>query len=153
MMSGSWQFSAEMCCPLLHTGVGLTRGLVIVSDTFRDAFSGSLVLVHLSRSFRIDEENYYDLRLSTKPLARNTIDQPVTRPINSINAVHLSLRYARSLAPLVGTLPDWEIVLYFFRVDKQQSEPTYYQYDTYSGAKVLMGPRPPPSPHRFRGIP
>ena len=53
------------------------------------------------------------------PPARDTIGQPVTRPIDNINAVYLAVRYARSLAPLVGTLPDWEIVLYFFRVDKQ----------------------------------
>ena len=43
----------------------------------------------------------------------------VTRPIDIINPVHLSVRYAGSLAPLVGTLSDWQIVLYFYRVDKQ----------------------------------
>ena len=118
MMSGSWQVAAEMCCPLQHTGLGIIRGLAIVSDTFRDAFSGSSVLAHLGRSFRIDEENYYGLRLSTKPLARDTIGQPVSRPIDNINSIHLAVRYAGTLAPLVGGLPDWEICLYFYRVDK-----------------------------------
>jgi hypothetical protein len=86
---------------------------------FRDAYSGSSVIAHLGRSFRIEEENYYGLRLSTNPLARDTIGQPVTRPIDNINAMHLAVRYAGTLAPLVGTLLDWEIVLYFYRVDKQ----------------------------------
>jgi hypothetical protein len=80
--------------------------MVLVSDTCRGTYSGSSVLAHLGRSLRIDEENYYGLRLSTKPLARNTIGQPVTRPIANINALHLVVRYAGSLAPLVGTLPD-----------------------------------------------
>ena len=119
MMSGSWHVAAEMCCPLLHTGIGFTRGLAVVSDTFRDAYSSSSVIAHLGRSFRIDGENYYGLRLITKPLARDAIGQPVTRPIYNINDVHLAVRYAGTLAPLVGTLPDWEIELYFFRVDKQ----------------------------------
>ena len=118
MMSGSWHVAAEMCCPLLHTGLGITRGLVAVSDTFRDAYSGSSVLAHLGRSFRVDEENYYGLRLTTKPLARDTIGQPVSWPIYDINSVHLAVRYAGTLAPLVGGLPDWEVCLYFYRVDK-----------------------------------
>jgi hypothetical protein len=29
------------------------------------------------------------------------------------------VRYAGTLAPLVGTIPDWEIVLYFYRANKQ----------------------------------
>ena len=77
MTSGWWQVAAETCCPLLHTGIGFTRGLVSVSDTFRDAYSGSSVLAHLCRSFRVDEENYYGIRLSTKSLARDIIGQPV----------------------------------------------------------------------------
>jgi hypothetical protein len=119
MMSGTWQIAAETCCPILHTGIGFTRGLVVVSDTFRDAYSGSSVIAHLGRSFRIDEDNYYGLRLTTKPLARDTIGQPVIRPIDNIDSIHLAVRYAGTLAPLVGTIPDWEIVLYFYRVDKQ----------------------------------
>jgi hypothetical protein len=103
----------------LHTRIGFTRGLAVVSDTFCDVYSGSSGIAHLGRSFRIDEENYYGLRLSTKPLARDTIGQPVTRPIDNMNGVHLAVRYAGTLAPLVGSIPDWEIVLYFYRVDKQ----------------------------------
>jgi hypothetical protein len=117
MMSGSWQVAVETCCPLLPMDIGFTRGLVIVSDTFRVAYSGSSILADLESSFRIDEENYYGIRLSSKLLARDIIGQPVTRPIDNINAVHLSVRYAGTFVPLVGTIPDWEIVLYFFRVD------------------------------------
>jgi hypothetical protein len=98
---------------------GIQRGLVIISDIVRDAYRGSSILARLGRSFRIDEENYYGIRLSTKPLARDIIGQSVTIPIDNINAVHLSLWYAGSLATLVGALPDWEIMLYFYRVDKQ----------------------------------
>ncbi len=106
MMSGSWQVAAEPGCPLLHTGLGAVRGLAVVSDTFRDAYSGSSVIAHLGRSFRVDEENYYGLRLSTKPLARDTIGQPLSRSIDNMNSIHLAVRYACSLSPLVGTLPD-----------------------------------------------
>jgi hypothetical protein len=102
MMSGSWQVAAETWCPLLHTGIEFKGGLAIVADTFRDAYSGSSVLAHLGRSFRVDEENYYGLRLSPKPLARDTIGQPVTRHIDNIIAVHLSMRYAGFLDPLSG---------------------------------------------------
>jgi hypothetical protein len=52
MMSGSWQVAAEICCPILHTGIGFTRGLAVVSNTFRDAYNGSSVIAHLCRSFR-----------------------------------------------------------------------------------------------------
>ena len=100
-------------------GIGFTRGLAVVSDTFRDVYSGSLVIAHLGRPTRVDEDNCFGLRLTTKPLARDTIGQPVTRPIGNINAVYLAVRYAGTLAPLVGTIPGWEIVLYFYRVDKQ----------------------------------
>jgi hypothetical protein len=96
----------------LHTVIGFTRGLA-VSGIFRDAYSGSSVLAHLGHSFHIDEENYYGLRLSTKPLARDTISQPLTRPIDNINGIHLAVRYAGNLAPLVGGLPGWEIVCNF----------------------------------------
>jgi hypothetical protein len=94
MMSGSWQVAAEVCCPILHTDIGFTRGLAVVSDTSRDAYSGSSVIAHLGRSFRVDEDNYFGLRLTTKPLSRDAIGQPVTRPIDNIDSVHLAVRYA-----------------------------------------------------------
>jgi hypothetical protein len=119
MMGGSWQVAAEVCCPILHTGIVFTRGLAVVSDTFHDAYSGRSVIAHLGRSFRVDEDNYFGLRLTTKPLARDNIGQPVTRPIDNIDSAHIAVRYAGTLAPLVGTIPDWEIKLYFYRVDKQ----------------------------------
>ncbi len=112
-MNGEWQVAAEVCCPILHTGIGSTRGLAVVSDTYRDAYSGSSVIAHLDRSFRIDEDDYVGLRLTTKPLERDTIGQPVTRLIDNIDSVNLAVRNAGTLAPLVGTIPDWEIVLYF----------------------------------------
>ncbi len=43
MISGSWQVVAEVYCPILHMGIGFTRGLTVVSSTFRDAYSGSSV--------------------------------------------------------------------------------------------------------------
>ncbi len=57
MTSGAWQIAAEVCCPILHTRIGFTRGLTVVSDTFRDAYSRSSVIAHLGRSFRVDEDN------------------------------------------------------------------------------------------------
>ncbi len=119
MTRESWQVAAEVCCPILHTGIRYTRGLAVVSDTFRDAYSGSSVISHLGRSFRVDEDKHFGLRLTTKPLARDTTGQPVTRPIDTIDSLHLAVRYAGTLAPLAGTIPVWEIVLYFYRVDKQ----------------------------------
>jgi hypothetical protein len=38
---------------------------------------------------------------------------------HNTSSVHLAVKYSGTLAPLVGTLPDWDIDLYFFRVDKQ----------------------------------
>ncbi len=57
----------------MHTKVGFPMGLGVISDTFRDVYSGSSVIAHLGRSFRVDEDNYFGLRLTTRPLARDTI--------------------------------------------------------------------------------
>ena len=102
----------------MYTDVRFTRGLAFVSTTCCGAYNGSSIVAHLGRSFRTDEENCHGLRLITKPLACDTIGQPVTSLIDNINSLHLSARHAGSLAPLVGELPDWDIALYFYRVDK-----------------------------------
>ncbi len=149
MMSGSWQVAADTCCPLLHKGVGFTRGLAVVSDTFRDAYSGSSVIDHLGRSFRVDEDNYFGLRLTIKPLSRDTLGHPVTRPIDNINSAHLAMMYAGTLVPLVGTIPDWEIFSYFYRVDKHKKA-AMYRY--LFGSEGAHGARPPPPPYRFRAL-
>ena len=117
----------------MHTDIGFTKGLAVVSDTFKNVYSGSSVIPHLGRFFHIGEENFYGLHLITKPLARDTVGQPVMRPIDTIDAVHLSVRFAGTLAPPVVMLPDLAIVLYFSRVDKQESKPTCS--DTYSEVK------------------
>ncbi len=106
MMSGPWQVAAEVCYPILHMGIGFTRVLADVSDTFRDSYSGRSVIAHIGRSCRIDEDNYFGIRLTTKALARDTIGQPATRPIANIGSVHLAARYAGTLVSLFGTIPD-----------------------------------------------
>ncbi len=76
MLSGTWQVAAEPCGPLYHAGGA--RGLVIVSDTFGDAASGSAPLTHFSRSHRIGEDDHYAFRLTNRPLARDHIGHPAT---------------------------------------------------------------------------
>ncbi len=114
MLSGSWQVAAEFCGPIYHAGGA--RGLVLASDTFRDASSGGAPLAHLSASHRLEEENHYGLRLSTKPLPRDHIGHPITRPPDYLGTAHFKLRDADSLAPLVGVLSDCMIILYLYQV-------------------------------------
>jgi hypothetical protein len=116
MLSGTWQIAAEPCGPVYHAGVA--RGLVLVSDTFRDANSGGAPLAHFSKSYRLEEDDFYGIRLSTKPLARDQIGHPITRPPDNLGVVHLAVRDANGLAPLVGALSDWTVILYFYRIDK-----------------------------------
>ena len=114
MLSGNWQVAAEFCGPIYHAG--MARGLVLVSDTFRDASSGGAPLAHLSGSYRLEEENHYGLRLTTKPLPRDHIGHPVSRTPDNLGTAHFELRDANGLAPLVGLPSDWTIILYFYRV-------------------------------------
>ena len=58
IVSGSWHVAVKASFSLLHTGFGFARGLVLFNDTFHDTYSGSSVIAHIGRSFRIDEENY-----------------------------------------------------------------------------------------------
>ncbi len=55
MMNGSWHVAAESRYPLFHTGIGFTRGLAVVSDTFANVYSGISVITYLERSNRIHE--------------------------------------------------------------------------------------------------
>ena len=115
MLSGSWQVAAELCGPIYHAGGA--RGLVLVSDTFRDANSGGAPLAHISASYRTQEDNHYGIRLTTKPLCRDLIGHPVTRHPDSLGVVHLAVRDADGLAPIDGAaLSDWVAILYLYRV-------------------------------------
>ncbi len=118
MLFGSWQVAAELCGPLYHAGGA--RGLVIVADTFRDAASGGAPLALFSRSNRIGEDDHYGFRLTNKPLARDHIGHPVTRPPDNIGAIHIEVLTSDGITPLIypETLSDWAITLYFYRVDK-----------------------------------
>ena len=74
MLSVTWQVAAELCRPIYRADpVGGGRGLVLVSDTFRAVKSGGAHLPHLSASYRMQEENHYGIRLTTKPLCRDNI--------------------------------------------------------------------------------
>jgi hypothetical protein len=118
MLSGAWQVAAEPCGPFYHAG-GANR-LVMVSNPFRDAASGGARLAHFSLSYRIGEEDHSCLCLTNKPLSRDNIGHPVTRPPDNIGAIHLVLLNSDGLTPLVypATLSNWAITLYFYRVDK-----------------------------------
>jgi hypothetical protein len=114
MLSGSWQVAAELCGPIYHAGGA--RGLVLVSDTFRDANSGGAPLAHISASYRTQEDNHYGIRLTTKPLCRDLIGHPVTRHPDSLGVVHLAVRDADG-SPIAGAaLSDWVAILYLYRV-------------------------------------
>jgi hypothetical protein len=97
MLSGAWQVAAEPRGPLYHAGSA--RGLVIVSDTFRDAASGGAPLAHFSRSHRIGEDDHYGFRLTNKPLARAHIGHPVIRPPDNIGAIHIEVLSSDGLIP------------------------------------------------------
>ena len=92
----------------------------MVSDTFRDAASGGASLAHFSLSHRIREDDHYGICLTNKPLSRDNIGHPVTRPPDNIGAMYLEVLNSDGLTPLVypATLSDWAITLYFNRVDK-----------------------------------
>jgi hypothetical protein len=114
MLSGAWQIAVEFCGPIYNAGG--VRGLVLVSNTFRDASSGGAPLAHLIAPHRLEEENHYGLILTTKPLPRNHIGHPIIRSPDILGTAHFELRDAEGLAPLVGVLSDWTVVLYFYRV-------------------------------------
>jgi len=87
MLSGACQVAAEPCGPLYFAGGA--RGLILVSDTFRDAASGGAPLAHFSLSYCIGEDDHYGLRLTNKPLSGDNIGHPVTRSPDNVGAVHL----------------------------------------------------------------
>jgi len=79
MVSGTWQAAAELCGPIYHAGPQVGgRGLVLVSDTSRDANSGGAPLAHFSASYRLEEDSHYGIHLTTKPLYRDHIGHPVS---------------------------------------------------------------------------
>jgi hypothetical protein len=103
----------------MRSDLSRRRGPVValVSDTFRDNTSGGAPLAHFSASYRMEEENHYGIRFSTKPLCRDHVGHPTTRPPDNLGVVHLVVRDAGGLAPIAGAaLSDWTIVLYFYRV-------------------------------------
>ncbi len=114
MLSGTLQIAAELCGPIYHAGAA--RGLALVSDTFRDANSSGAPLAHFSASHRSMEDDHYGVRLTTKPLTRDQIGHPITRPPDRLGVAHFEVRNTNGLAPLVGALSDWTVILYFYRV-------------------------------------
>jgi hypothetical protein len=114
MLSSTWQIAAELCGPIYYAGG--VRGLALIRDIFRDANSGGAPLAHFSASHRSMEDDNYGLRLTIKPLARDNIGHPITRPPDSLGVAHFEVRDADGLAPLVGEQSDWTVILYFYRV-------------------------------------
>ena len=114
MLLGIWQIAAELCGPISHAGAA--RGLGLVSDTFRDANSGGAPLANFPASYRLHEDDHYGARLTTKTLTRDQIGHPITRPPDSLGVAHFEVRNTNGLAPLVGALSDWTVILYFYRV-------------------------------------
>jgi hypothetical protein len=90
--------AAEPCGAFYHEAAK-PRGLVLLSDTFHDAKSGGAPIAFLSRSDRPSEAAYYSTRLTTKPLARDHIGHPVSRPLDNLGAVHFTVMSADGLAP------------------------------------------------------
>jgi len=114
IFSGTWQIAAELGGWIYHACGA--RGLVLVSDNFRDANSGGAPLAYFSASCRMEEENHDGIHLSTKPLCRDHIGHPVPRNPDSLGVIHLDVRDADS-SPLAGAaLSDWAVRLYFYRV-------------------------------------
>ncbi len=115
MLSGTCQIAAELCGPIYNSGG--TRGLVLVSDTFRDANSGGAPLAAFSASYRMQKDDHYGIRLSTKPLCMDHIGHPVTRNPDNLGVVHLAVCDADGLFPIAGAaLYDWAVILYIYRV-------------------------------------
>ena len=114
MLSGTWQVAAELYGPIYHAGGA--RGLVLVSDTCRDANSGGAPLAHFDASYRMEEENHYGTRLTSKPLCREHIGHPVTRHPDSLGVFHLALRDADG-SPIAGAaLSEWMEIFYLLSV-------------------------------------
>ena len=118
MLSGRWQMAIEACGPLYHDGVDM-RGLVFFSETFRDSNNGDGVIGNLPKSYRAGEEFHYGIRLTTMPIARDTIGYHVRTPLDNLSSVHIAMRNVANLAPIEVGLREWSACLYFFRVDKQ----------------------------------
>ncbi len=104
MLSGAWQVATELCGTIFYADGA--RGIVLVSNTFRDANSGDAPLAHFSGSYRLEEENHYGLRMTTKPLPRDHIGHPVARPPDNMGVAHFGVRDANGLGPLVVVLPE-----------------------------------------------
>ena len=115
MLSGAWQFAAELFGPGYHTGGA--RGLDLVSDTFRDANSGGAPLAPFGASYRLEMDSHYGIRLTTNPVGRDHIGHPITRHPDNMGITHFGVRDEDGLAPIAGVaLSDWAITLNFYRV-------------------------------------
>jgi hypothetical protein len=120
MSSGVWQYAVESFSPVKYSvaTAALPGGIAVVSNTFPDANNQSRVVAHLSRSFRTQEETFYGLKLSLKPVSRDMVGHPMHQPLDNVRSIHIGLRDAASGAALSTPqlLSEWVCCFTFFRV-------------------------------------
>lgn len=114
MSLGQWQMGVESCSPVK---AAIDSGLVIVSETFRHTSNPSNVVGHLQRNRRADEEGYFGVRLTNKPLARDNVGVPVSASLDGVATVRISFRDAVTLERLPdgAMVSEWLVCLTFWR--------------------------------------
>ena len=114
---GTWQVAIDAVSIVKHDvqASNLAQGLAVISDTFRDPY-GHRVLGHLSRSYRNSEEGWYGLKLTNKPVSRDTVGTTVTNSLDGVSTVHIGIRDSVGLAAVSG-LHEWIMAIAFYRID------------------------------------
>ena len=122
MSTGFWNVAIESFSTVKHS-VGpqdLPRGITVVSNSFPDTHcnTSSRVIRYLARTYRQQEEGYFGLRLSHKPVSRDQVGHPVFTPLDNMRSIHIGLRGAADGLPLLSAataLSEWVCCLIFYR--------------------------------------
>ena len=115
MNTGRWFLAMESCSLISHNipPADMSRGLSVLSDTFRDPRNSGGAIGHLGRSYRESEDGFYGLRLTTKPVSRDTVGYPVYKSLDSLSHIHLRLKGSD---PFTATnLSEFQICLCFYK--------------------------------------
>ena len=99
--------------------VDQSRGMAIVSDSFRDSY-GHRVIGMLPKSDASESTfGWYGQKMTIKPVTRDTVGINVQNSLDGLSTIHLGLRDTDKLGALKlpVSIDDWVMILTFYRVE------------------------------------
>jgi hypothetical protein len=117
---GRWCVAIDSVSLVYHgvASTDLSAAILVTSDTINPGVNNNRILGMLGRSFRTNEENFFGLRLTTKPCTRDHIGYELKGDeLDSLAEFHIGMR-KESGATLTSPslLRNWSMTLVFYRV-------------------------------------